>query len=168
MESLDIQIPYGIDVPETLYALLNMPVLPDETIERLTYIVETYYPFTVISDYRYYVYTPGRVIPNSRLIILLVDRYSMSAAEMFAQQILNIENTLIIGQNTNGNLVASTGRTLYLPNSGIPFAAGPDLFFSTDSMWPEGVGITPDIWVIGDALAATLAMLELGTFTFPD
>jgi C-terminal processing protease CtpA/Prc len=84
----------------------------------------------------------------------------MSAAEIFADKMLNLENTLIIGQNTAGFLIAPGNVPYYLPNSGIPFVAGIEHFMHPAGNFYEGIGIAPDVWVIGDALTAALAMVN--------
>ena len=104
-----------------------------------------------------------RVIQNDQVIIVLIDRFTISAGETFADQFSNIKNTLIIGQNTFGMLLTSSGLPLYLPNSGIPVRMGRFLLYHPDGVWEEGVGIAPDIWVTGDALSAALALLNQTT-----
>jgi len=72
----------------------------------------------------------------------------------------NIENTLVIGQNTAGMLNTSGGSALFLPRSGQHISFGHFAHVHPPGHLPEGIGLTPDIWVHGDALAATFAMLE--------
>jgi len=101
------------------------------------------------------------VVPNDQLIILLVDRYTASAGDGFADLMLSLENTLIIGQNTMGVLIASgTVEAIFLPNSGVALEFGSTLYIHPEGNFAEGLGIAPDIWVSGDALTAALAMLE--------
>jgi hypothetical protein len=110
---------------------------------------------------------PDDFIENDKLLILLTDRYSVSSAEMFTDMTLNIQNTVIIGQNTSGTLHTESGYfMLRLPNSGIPFMLGGGLFIHPESesvieTRTEGVGIAPDIWVVFDALEAAFALLGL-------
>jgi len=100
-----------------------------------------------------------RVIANDQFIIILIDRFTLSSGETFADQFTNIENTLIIGQNTMGMLLTSSGLPLYLPHSGMPVSMGRHMLVHPDDGWEEGIGISPDVWVVGDALTAALAML---------
>jgi len=100
-----------------------------------------------------------RVVSNDRLMIVLVDRFTLSAAEIFTDQFTNIENTLIIGQNTFGMLLTTSGLPLYLPNSGIPVGMGRYMLVHPEGAWQEGVGFAPDVWVVGDALKAALNLL---------
>jgi len=113
-----------------------------------------------IDDYRSLAHNEIRLVPNDTLIILLVDRFSASAAEVFTSKILNMQNTLVIGQNTFGTLLTNSSLPLTLPNTGIPFIMGTSLVVHPYGTWQEGIGYAPDVWVIGDALAAALAMLE--------
>ena len=102
----------------------------------------------------------GQTVENDQLVILLTDRFTASAGDAFAGQMLNIKNTLVIGQNTAGVLVAnSLGSPIFLPNSGLPFQFGNAQVAYPQGHFAEGLGIAPDLWVSGDALTATLAML---------
>ena len=116
--------------------------------------------FATLSDY-HLLLGAGGMVSNERLIILLVDRFTRSAAEIFTDLMLNIENTLVIGQNTAGMLITAGGfAPLHLPNSGISFLFSAELYIWPEGTWKDGMGITPDVWVIGDALSAALALLE--------
>jgi len=99
------------------------------------------------------------VITNDQLIIMLIDRFTVSSGEIFADQFTNIENTLIIGQNTFGMLTTSSGLPLYLPHSGIPVSMGRYILVHPHDTWTEGVGFAPDVWATGDALAAAMALV---------
>ncbi|MDR2166741.1 MAG: hypothetical protein LBE35_02680 [Clostridiales bacterium] len=104
---------------------------------------------------------PDEIVANNQLLILLIDRGTASAAEGFADLAFNLENALVIGQNTAGALHTNmTYPRRYLPNSGITFGLGRGIHIHPPGHLPEGIGITPDIWTDGDALKATLAMLN--------
>ena len=104
---------------------------------------------------------PDRIIEREQLLIVLTDRHTASAAEAFVDLAMNISNTLIIGTNTGGVLnFSGSGFNTSMLRSGIPFSFGPSAFIWPEGYLPESVGITPDIWVTGDALAAALAMLR--------
>ena len=105
--------------------------------------------------------TPNRMVQNNQLLILLIDRYSASAAEGFADMLFNMENTLIIGQNSGGVLHTDlTYPILNLPRTGLSFGLGRAINLHPPGHLVEGIGIAPDVWVTGDALQAVLAMLE--------
>jgi len=131
----------------------------DETIEYFDAWAEIFDQFSQIDDYHTMDFvhaTPG--FSNDTLLILLIDRFSSSAAEFFTSHVLNMENTLVIGQNTGGVLLTSGFHSLHLPNSGLPVVMGPSFFMHPENQWQEGIGYAPDIWVIGDALTAALAI----------
>jgi hypothetical protein len=103
--------------------------------------------------------TPDRIISNDKLIILLIDRYVYSAGEVFTDLINNMENTLVIGQNTSGTLITGGFITYYLPNSNVAYSITHSFHIFDEAYFREGVGIAPDVWVIGDASKAALAIL---------
>jgi len=105
-----------------------------------------------------------RITEREPLLILLVDRHSASAAEVFADLTLNIHNTLIVGTATAGVLTFNGGANLSLPRSGLPFSFGTALLHHSPGHLDEGVGLEPDIWVAGDALTAVAAMLKNAGF----
>jgi len=100
------------------------------------------------------------VVSNIQLIIVLVDRFSMSASEVFISYALAVENTLIVGQNTGGVLISHGGTTGSLWYSGVSFNANRGGTIFPYGIFTEAIGFAPDIWVTGDALVATLGMLE--------
>jgi len=105
---------------------------------------------------------PSWVMERQRKLVLLVDRYTVSAGETFIDIALNLENTLIIGQNTAGSLITGDPNARLLPNSGITvnIPAGYQIFPA--GVFEESVGYAPDIWVHEDVdtLSATIAMLR--------
>jgi len=159
----------GEIVPRNFFGLTRIDsyIAPQEWYD-LWYIpdedLQTYLTYEALGDYHTLSYTnPYRVVPNEQLLILLVDSYTASAGDDFADLVLSLENTLIIGQNTAGMLLTNSfAINMYLPYSGVPFTFGPTLFVHSEGHLPEGLGIAPDIWVMGDALTAALAMLERG------
>jgi len=103
---------------------------------------------------------PDRIVSNDQIIILLVDRFTASAGEVFVDLMFSMENTLVIGQNTAGVLLTNSfGAPMFLPNSGIPVMFGPSVTVHPEGHFYEGVGFAPDVWVVGDALRAALATL---------
>ncbi|MCL2579225.1 MAG: S41 family peptidase [Oscillospiraceae bacterium] len=157
----DFEIPAGLSRPISWYrgftdrAGLDFAYPPE--------LSERYLQREQIADNIFF--TPpeaqDRVVANDQLIIVLIDRFTRSAGEIFADQFTNIENTLIIGQNTSGSLLTSYNRALYLPGSGVPVIMGRHMLVHPKGTWREGVGLAPDIWVTGDALTAALALLDV-------
>ena len=103
---------------------------------------------------------PIRMVPNNQLIIVLVDRFSFSAAEAMVDLAFSVENTLVVGQNTAGGWLTGSGIRRTTPFSGIHIAFSPLLNIHPEGHFTEDVGYAPDIWVMGDALTATLNMLN--------
>jgi len=105
---------------------------------------------------------PRRIVPRRQMLILLTDRETGSAAEDLVDRAFNIENTLVIGTATNGVLAFdATYSPINLPNTGIPFGLGRAMMLWPNGHFAEGVGILPDIWVSGEALAVAMALLNL-------
>ena len=100
------------------------------------------------------------VISNDKLIIMLIDRHTMSAGEHFVDLLFNMENTLVIGQNTFGIGITSFPEFFYLPYSGVEIGIGLQHYPFPESHFTEGRGFAPDVWVIGDALTAALAIIQ--------
>ena len=123
---------------------------------------ETYHPTTSLGEGHFvWNYTADRLVPNEQLIIFLTDRHTKSAGEGFIDLALNLQNSLIIGQNTAGVISKTGGPAFFLPNSGVIVGFGPGIFFYPDDLISEGVGFAPDIWAIGDALDAALVLVQL-------
>ncbi|MCL2169749.1 MAG: S41 family peptidase [Defluviitaleaceae bacterium] len=103
---------------------------------------------------------PDRLIEHDQKIIVLTDRFTGSAAEAFVDLTTNMANTLIIGTPTTGVLAFDmTYPSLFLPNTGLRFGFGRTMFVWPEGHFAEGIGIEPDIWAAGDALAVALALL---------
>ena len=150
---------------ETMEALAAVP--SDSLQYRPIADFMTYHPTTPLGDYHFvWNYTADRLVPNDQLIILLTDRYTASAGEGFVDFVLNLENTLIIGQNTAGVAHKIAGAAFFLPNSGVPVHFGPGIAFFPEGLFAEGVGYAPDIWTVGDALDAALAFVKRNDLTF--
>lgn len=144
---------------QTLDAFASVPA--DQPHYRPLADFMTYHPTTPLGDAHFvWNYTPRRIIPTDKLIILLTDRYTMSAGEGFVDFALSMENTLVIGQNTAGCFHKIAGTAHFLPHSGIPVHFGAGVVFHQDNLFAEGIGFEPDVWVNGDALQAVLAMLS--------
>ena len=108
----------------------------------------------------------GPLINSDTMIVLVADRHTASAGEMFVDRLFSMENTLVVGQNTFGMVVAGgvpgVSSFLSLPHSHSGFHVGfSNAFFShPQGHVREGVGYAPDIWVHGDALTAALALID--------
>jgi len=145
-------------LPALWYAYFNTSA---ESLEYFAFWQEVFDSSSELNDNHWLDFLQGDpTFINEALIILLVDRFAGSAAEVFTSHILNMENTLVVGQNTFGTLLTSYFMPLHLPNSGIPVIMGPLMIMHPENQWQEGIGYAPDVWVIGDALTAALAILN--------
>lgn len=86
---------------------------------------------------------------NDNILILLSGKCSASSAEITLDLSYNVENSLIVGENTNGSMISNSGH-IELPNS----KCSVDMTFSTVYLTPDGSdyfeemrGFSPDIWV---------------------
>ena len=100
------------------------------------------------------------VVSNEQLIIILTGYITQSAAEFMVDMAFNIENTLVIGQNTGGALLSNFGIAARLPRSRMPNNIGNYMFILHENHFREGRGFAPDIWVSGDALTAALGLIH--------
>ena len=104
------------------------------------------------------------MVSNDKIIIFLTGRHTFSAAEDFVDMAFNMENTIVIGQNTGGALFTNMCFPIrYLPNSGVVFGLGASMRIHAEAHnFREGVGFAPDLWVPhqDDALPAALALLR--------
>lgn len=105
------------------------------------------------------------LIENNQLIVFLTSNSTQSAAELFVDLGFNMQNTLVIGQNTGGLLLTQSAELprLYLPHTGISFGFGTGIMIHAEAHnWREGVGLYPDLWVQhpDDALPAAIALLK--------
>lgn len=100
--------------------------------------------------------------PNDRLIIVLTGKKSASSAELFVDTMHNLENVLIIGENTSGTILSSSERK-QLPNSKIIATMGRTTIhlFPGEDYFEELRGFYPDIWVpAAEAEELTLKLIE--------
>jgi len=105
----------------------------------------------------------NHLVQHDGLIIMLIDRSTSFAAEAFADHLFSMRNTLVIGQNSNGSHITSVHDQEIpwtLPNSGLQLRFGDAVFAHPEGHFAEGLGFAPDIWVHGDALTATLALID--------
>ncbi len=112
----------------------------------------------VSSAYMSQLTQPDAFIPNpNRLLILLTGKNTASAAETFTDISRNLENTLIIGENTYGCMVSNAYTVISLPNSKISIQLGSDLNIFPEDDFQEFIGFQPDLWTDGDAEQAAAA-----------
>ena len=101
--------------------------------------------------------------PNNTIV--LIDKNVASSGEMAYQYHSTFNNTLFVGTNTAGCMLAGEPETIQLPNSKMVFRIG-TLYIDGckdyyNGMNPEGIGLMPDVFVDGkDALDLSMKMIE--------
>lgn len=85
-------------------------------------------------------------IDMDNICIVLTSKSTASAGELFADISCNLENTLLIGENTMGCYRGSSGGII-LPNSGLYMRFGTTLtMYPENDYFQEYRGFFPDIW----------------------
>ena len=101
-------------------------------------------------------------IENPNILIILSGKYSTSASEMLIDCAYNLENVLIIGENTMGAVLGGQGSTC-LPSSAVKVGVGNGLMsLQTEGDYFEELrGFYPDIWVpAGEAEELAVKLIE--------
>ena len=100
-------------------------------------------------------------VENENLLIVLTGKYTVSAAECLVDMSYNLENTVIIGENTNGGMYGG-GISNQLPNSKMLVACATWQFYiPTGDNFEELRGFYPDIWVpAGEAEEAAINLIK--------
>lgn len=101
-------------------------------------------------------------IENPNILIILSGKYSASASEMLIDCAYNLENVLIIGENTMGAVLGGQGSTC-LPSSAVKVGVGNGLIsLQTEGDYFEELrGFYPDIWVpAGEAEELAVKLIE--------
>ena len=103
---------------------------------------------------------PDAFVDSDSLLIILTGKNTASAAEIFVDAARNVENTLIIGQNTYGMLTSNAYTVMYLPNSGVAVQLGCNLCVFPEGDFEEFVGYQPELWTSADALDVALNLVQ--------
>ena len=101
--------------------------------------------------------------PNNTIV--LIDKDVASSGELAYQYHSTFNNTLFVGTNTAGCMLAGEPETIQLPNSKMVFRIGTLYMVGCkdyyNGMYPEGIGLMPDVFVDGkDALDLSMKMIE--------
>lgn len=91
---------------------------------------------------------PDGWVENDRVLIILAGKRTASAAELLLERTANLENVLVIGENTSGAMMGNACR-MQLPHSGCQVTMTVDSVYlpSPDSSYEELRGYEPDLWV---------------------
>ena len=101
-------------------------------------------------------------VENDRLLIILTGKYTASGSEWLIDAAYNLENVLLIGENTYGSLIGSS-VTVQLKNSKLVAKVGilENIVPSTNGYFEECRGFYPDLWVpAGEAEELAVKLLE--------
>ena len=101
-------------------------------------------------------------VSNDNLLVILTSKRTASAAEWLIDAAYNLENVLIVGENTSGAMVGSR-VAVQLPNSKLDVGIGPiqAIIPDTNDYFEEYRGFYPDLWAPADeAEDLVLALLS--------
>lgn len=98
---------------------------------------------------------------NSNLLFVLVDSRTFSASEWLMAALRNKDNVIFVGTNSGGGLMSDSAINVVLPSSRINIRCGFSLrFYYDDTVFSEGTGFCPDIWISTDAMEHTLKLIS--------
>lgn len=90
-------------------------------------------------------------VEHDSVLVVLTGKLSASAAENLVDQIQDLENVLLIGENTGGYYLTSVSTQIQLPNSLCEVAMGDGLtvpaYEGDGYYFKEFEGFYPDLWV---------------------
>ena len=89
---------------------------------------------------------PDSFIENENLLVILTSKKTASAAEMFVDLSHNVENTLVIGENTAGCLTGNVLKGYQLLYSRIEVSYGNMVTIFPEGDFVEAYGYEPDLW----------------------
>lgn len=102
-------------------------------------------------------------VPHDTQLVLLTGKFTASAAELFIDMAYNLENTVLIGENTMGCMLGGTAARIQLPNSKILAALSTNIVFPPEDpeYFEELRGFYPDFWVpAGEAQDAAIQFIK--------
>ena len=108
-----------------------------------------------------YVYdTEDMWVERPNTVFVLCDKAVSSAGEMFIMQMMDVENVVVFGTNSNGCLISGGTNyyvPIYLPNSGLRVYYSTVLMMTDDPNDFDKVGVQPDVIVCGEDEAEAAA-----------
>ena len=118
-----------------------------------------------ISDYYTAAYSqPDKFVDNEELSIILTSKLTASAAEHFTEIAHNVNNTLVIGENSTGCMFGSgSDKYIELPNTHLrlTFGGSFSIYPEDPAYFQEFRGLEPDIWVpAGEAEELAVKFIE--------
>jgi hypothetical protein len=108
----------------------------------------------------------ARLIPNDTTVIVVTNGKVASAAEGFIIYLQQVENVIIVGENTWGALVFGQMSLHQLPHSKLSVYLPISLNIPLDVVFREEKGFFPHLWIPAeDALNYAVAAVRKGTIT---
>ncbi len=93
-------------------------------------------------------------------VFVLCDKAVSSAGEMFILEMMDLENVVVFGTNSNGCLISGGTNyyvPVYLPNSGVSVYYSTILILTDDSERFDARGVQPDVIICGEDEAEAAA-----------
>ncbi len=111
-----------------------------------------------------YVVPESQEIPSDTTLIVLVDANVYSSGEGFISYLHQVENVVLVGENSGGALTYGQMSHHRLPNSKMLVGLPTSLNVFVDLEYREEKGFFPDLWVpAGEALNYAVAAVRRGT-----
>ena len=104
----------------------------------------------------------GRWYENATPLMVLVDDRTGCLGEQAVNMLRQVENVVLVGTNTAGEMLCPSNIQIYLPGSGVCVAFGDHLTLEADGSSIEYRGYEPDVWCDSrDGVSKALAMLTV-------
>jgi len=106
------------------------------------------------------------LIPNDTTLIIVMNGLVASAGEGLIMRASQLENVVLVGENSMGAVTFGNHSTHQLPHSRLTVSMPINFGLYLDMEFREGKGIAPDLWVpAADAVNYAVAAVRAGTIT---
>ncbi len=137
-----------------------------EEAERLTRVAEGFEDGTRQPGWTGPRYPQMPLIPNDTTIIIVMNGLVASSGEGLIMRASQVENVVLVGENSRGALTFGNISVHQLPRSRLPVYLPINFGLYLDQEFREEVGITPDLWVpAADAVNYAVAAVRSGTIS---
>ena len=149
------------------YLLHNYPELKNQgypqKVNQFRGVSEMVEEDDVEAHWSSYVVPSPLEIENNKTLIVLVDSYVGSAAEGFLCYLQQVDNVVLVGENSGGALTYGQMTMHLLPNSRLQVMLPISLNVFTDNVYREELGFYPDYWVpAGNTINTAVAAVRSG------
>jgi hypothetical protein len=135
-------------------------------VERMNTIVETFESGARQPGWTGPYYPQLPLILNDTTVIVVTNDLVASAGEGFVLRISQLENVIVVGENSMGALTFGNISAHQLPHSRLMIWMPINFGLFLDQEFREEVGLVPDLWVpAADAVNFSVAALRRGTIT---